>query len=397
MGELKKNLLLLLGSLVCSIVLIEVVSFCLIKFTGYRIQGTPPFKSYRDFTFETKTDWAWLDQSEFQNYIDEIRKLEQRVEGESRGEQEIFQSKPKYVVGAGPGDFKDKKSFDEFEYRTFGVKLWTKENRKKIYEAEYVMDKYFRRYHPEQNEGDGPGIVLLGGSFVFGEGLPLEKTLSGQVMSYSKNNYRVYNFGYFGYGPTDILFNLKEKSLNYYEGVKRVEKIIYAMPFFHLDRALGPSYIFNKAHEWLAIKPRYRIDANNKLILDGQLKDAPGGLLYSFFNKTNFYNYFGVFFPLYWSKKDISLVTSTIKEIQLESKKRLPKAEFYIMLYPAWPDSVKAEMISNFKGSDVKVIDFGSVNVRLLSENSEVIPIDRHPSAIMNSILAQGLVRKLDL
>ena len=159
---------------------------------------------------------------------------------------------------------------DELGYRPF-------ENRKcvhtrkigdeTIFKVLYTINSQGLRISPPHRPTADRSILFFGGSFTFGVGVADEETLPYQMGIESDGKYRIYNFGFKGYGPHQMLVAL-ENGL--------VESIIKAPPRYvvyqalpgHIQRVTGETY-------WDKHGPAYNISDDGNIIYTGHFDDRP--------------------------------------------------------------------------------------------------------------------------
>ncbi|MBS0548601.1 MAG: SGNH/GDSL hydrolase family protein [Proteobacteria bacterium] len=130
-----------------------------------------------------------------------------------------------------------------------------------IYDVTYTIDANGLRVVPAHAAGVKDCIIFFGDSFTFGEGVNDEQAFASLVAARFKDRYAVYNFGYSGYGPHQMLAMLQSD---------RMARILDCAPrhFFYLGitdhaaRAAGLS-------PWDQHGPRYRVEADGSVVRDG--------------------------------------------------------------------------------------------------------------------------------
>ena len=84
-----------------------------------------------------------------------------------------------------------------------------KESNKTIYNATYTNDKNGWRATPNSNLDSTKCFLLFGDSFTYGEGINDNETLAFYISKATGQKYRIYNFGFHGYGAHQALALLK--------------------------------------------------------------------------------------------------------------------------------------------------------------------------------------------
>ena len=134
-----------------------------------------------------------------------------------------------------------------------------------IYKVIYKIDNNGMRISPSVDETNLKGcVIFFGGSYTFGEGVNDDEAMPYQVGIKSEGKYRIYNFGFRGYGSHQMLASLQNKLV---EGVvacddKKVIAIFQTIPS-HISRSAGLS-------NWDANGPKYVLDADGEAVYSGK-------------------------------------------------------------------------------------------------------------------------------
>jgi hypothetical protein len=123
-----------------------------------------------------------------------------------------------------------------------------------VYDVVYRIDGHGLRQIPNAIQGTGCPVLFFGGSLTFGEGVDDEQTMPSTFLKASHRQFQVYNFGFHGYGPHQMLRALE---------VGRVEQIVHDRPTVvvyqgiegHVARAAGKV-------QWDLFGPRYQISGD---------------------------------------------------------------------------------------------------------------------------------------
>lgn len=135
-----------------------------------------------------------------------------------------------------------------------------------LFDVNYEIDDAGLRVSPAAAGAQTSQCILFfGGSFIFGAGVHDKETTPYLVGSRHPESFRVYNFGYSGYGAHQMLAALQH-------GI--VDDIIDCQPRYVIYLAI-PGHVLrsaNKAHWCKACGPKYTISDNGELTYSGQLK-----------------------------------------------------------------------------------------------------------------------------
>lgn len=137
-----------------------------------------------------------------------------------------------------------------------------------VYDARYGINKHALRISPaSSNNPNAPCLLMFGGSFTFAEGLQDEQTLPNQLALQSGGKYRVFNFGFPGYGPHQMLAAIE---LGMVEKITaQCERVfaIYTGIAQHVGRASGKAV-------WDVDGPRYVLDDSGSAKYAGGFDDT---------------------------------------------------------------------------------------------------------------------------
>ena len=132
-------------------------------------------------------------------------------------------------------------------------------NNEVIYDVSYTI-KDGLRYTPNSNEKSQNCVSFFGCSFTFGEGLSDTSTLPFFFNQYAKQQYAVFNYGFHGYGPHQMLADIENRVAKDIQVYKNKKIAIYSFMTNHIARAAGYG-------SWDQFGPKYEI-------IDGSLRKA---------------------------------------------------------------------------------------------------------------------------
>ncbi len=129
-----------------------------------------------------------------------------------------------------------------------------------VYDVTYTR-KNGLRVVPASNQYSQDAAIFLGCSFTFGEGLGDHATIPNQFNLHSGGQYNVKNYGFHGYGPHQMLKNIKQKVRSDIEGMDGNHVAFYTFIPDHIKRAAGKT-------KWDRSGPRFEIE-NDELVYKG--------------------------------------------------------------------------------------------------------------------------------
>lgn len=266
--------------------------------------------------------------------------------------------------------------------RYFKEEIYLKNN--KINEIKYTINEFGHRITGDENKESKKCIFVHGGSFAFGQMLNDEQSLPFLINLKLKNNFRVYNFAFNGYGPHQFLRKLEVRYLEDYSDCSDTI-VLYEMIPDHIGRVAGK-------RSWGDKSPRYFIKGNN-LMHGGFFSKYPYKILMKIrknFRNSKFISTF-IYNPEKITNYDNQVFLKVLKQIEVESKINFHKVNF---LYVAWNlDLIKnseiIEFIKSRNNIDINQIDFKG--------NKTTNEYDGHPSFLANDIISDEVIKKINL
>jgi lysophospholipase L1-like esterase len=252
-----------------------------------------------------------------------------------------------------------------------------------IYDVLYSRDQAGRRITPDRGDKADTAILLFGCSFTFGEGLNNEETFAWQLGEILGKRFQVFNCGFGGYGPHQMLALVTSGRL---DALMRRYEHVYAFYLIipgHAVRCIGLS-------PWDQSGPRY-------ILKNGALKHV------GTFNETPEYN------KLYQADKLFarSKVYAHIKEahrtgrvpdyametliaITAKSMQELAARYHAHALTIVWPKFASIEPL--LRNSGIRTLPLtGAMPDYTSVPEKYAIPGDGHPNALANTRVAEAL------
>lgn len=200
-----------------------------------------------------------------------------------------------------------------------------------VYDVVYTIDTHSRRETPLLNSRPPDKFALLfGGSFSFGEGLSDNETMAAQLTRFAPG-YRAYNFGFFGYGPQQMLENLKNSAISE-EIQEKTGLAVYTFIDHHISVAIGSLYVsLNEGQN----VPYYALSGNGDLVKKGHFfADRPFlTTLYLILSKSRIVSCLGTDLP--WIReRHIRVTAKIIEESREVFRQRFGSDDFYYIVYP---------------------------------------------------------------
>lgn len=267
---------------------------------------------------------------------------------------------------------------------------------KNIYDVYYTTNEDGLRTTPSSNKDSDNCLLFFGDSFTFGEGLNDYETLPYYIGEKTNHKYKIYNFGFMGYGPNHMLSAIEHGVVD-----EAVSKCSTSMAFYssvpdHLNRVDGRRF-------WERNDPKYEL-IDNKLVYQGHFGDyeshAPVSLM-TILRKSQTFIYIN---RLFIQKRMQLSVNEYIKYRKLyltlvfKSQSILKEkynVDRFVNLLWNWNDPYLQNAL------DENYSEYYWVNPILLNYDSDyskfLIKGDEHPNKFANEVLADFLVKQLNL
>jgi len=266
---------------------------------------------------------------------------------------------------------------------------------KTIYDVTYEYDTKQRRVI-SKDRAQRNGLVLLGGSYTFGQGVEANETF-GYHLDHRFKDYSVYNYGLGGWGTNQLLARFTHYDIG--EEVKQKQGLaLYFWIDDHLIRVAGSMKYF----KWAKTNtPYYDFDSEGNLVNMGTFGKARPftTFLYKWVGamllKSLTVQQFGIDLPLflYRRQKYVDLVARLTEAMRDQIRTKLPGYKFLVVL---WPGSHygRKRIAPELKKVGIEYLDYSQQDSYFQIEG---YPADTHPTAahhkFMADILAKDLVR----
>lgn len=259
---------------------------------------------------------------------------------------------------------------------------------KKFYENQLLYDVTYtigsdglRITPPGKSHPDNECIVFFGGSFTFGQGVNDES-----VMPYivgTLQDAKVYNFGFNGYGPHQMLAAIENDMVNC-----KPKLAVYQAAVFHIERSAG--YV-----PWDRHGPRY-ILRDGDLLHDGHFDDRRHEI--SILNQLKKSSIYEKHISRRITEYDFQLFFSIVAVSRSKLAEKFPGIEFHVILWDPHPDGRFYLKVRN--GFESLSIRFHLVSDMLpgCHENKaeyEISRYDNHPNSVAHRLIAEYVVKNI--
>ena len=112
-------------------------------------------------------------------------------------------------------------------------------NNDTIYNVTYTFDTNALRVTKSSNEKASKNLLFFGGSYTFGEGVSDNENWPYFTGLSSKQKFTIYNFGFQGYGPHQMLSRIENTKLESIIDTSKESIVIYSFITDHIRRSAG--------------------------------------------------------------------------------------------------------------------------------------------------------------
>ncbi len=258
-----------------------------------------------------------------------------------------------------------------------------------VYDATYTIDNKGNRTTPTHKNAK-IAVVLMGGSFTFGQGIQDKETFAYKLAENLGENYQVINFGVMAYGPHNMLAII-EAGLPY---LKKYDHILtyYTYINTHELRAAG-------SKRWEVLGPRYILE-NGKAVRKGNFTEDPlifwesglwtmlsGNKLFETIKK-----YLIPYLLPYNTLEKRMELTQAIIEKSAEEIRAINKSSKFTVL--AWPPYAMDKFLPNWNPSPaIPIVDLTAWLPNSEQDMEQYRLKDIHPNALAADFVSKELTK----
>jgi hypothetical protein len=263
-----------------------------------------------------------------------------------------------------------------------------------IYDVAYTIDAHGLRVTAPPEASAKECVVFFGDSITFGEGVGDRENFPFLVSLATAGRYAIYNFGFPGYGPHQMLANLQSG---------RVGRIVQCAPRYFVYLCI-PDHAARVSGQdsWDAHGPRFRLLPDGSVVQQGHFDDPDPAhnwltarLRMVLASSLIWQRFFGR--PYRIDAPDIALLDGVIRQSARVAHERFPGSEFRVILWDGGDDEKVRLIEQGLSGSNIRlsrmtdaVPDFYHPPDRYLLSRH-----DGHPNAAWHRIMADYLSREL--
>jgi hypothetical protein len=283
-----------------------------------------------------------------------------------------------------------------------------------LYKVTYTIDENGLRIPPPYDVWEvRKSVIFFGCSYTMGDGVEDTETMPYMTGLLTHGRYAIYNFGFHGYGPQQMLAALEGGRVQNIVTVPPQHIIYQAIPY-HMERVAG-------LMTWFPHAPRYRRTDSGRVIPDGHLDTVADETRYSpierFWRKggstgqaisstlRRSFIYDKLVRPLRrLTGEDVQLFLDIVSQAKDAAAKLYPKSEFHILL---WDNMFVKHDYLQFLPRVLEAFRKEHVRVHLVSDiipdydastpntKYEIHAYDSHPNPFTYRLLASYVAKNI--
>jgi hypothetical protein len=262
----------------------------------------------------------------------------------------------------------------------------------RIYSVTYGIDENgLRRVAAPQVSQPIGSIVFFGCSFTFGEGVEDDEAMPSVVARAVGDRYRVYNFGFHGYGPHQMLASIESGR---FASIVREPPVLvlYQALWYHIARAEGRT-------EWDRHGPRYRLREDGGVERDGHFDDGVGPIgatAREWLERALVYReLFGSERPL--RKPDVALFVAIVRTARDRIRELYPNARFEVLLWGRQQDGLARKIEAGLVEIGIPVHRVHEILPGYDDDpvRYQLSPLESHPNAATQQAIGRWVAESL--
>lgn len=256
-----------------------------------------------------------------------------------------------------------------------------------VFSVKYLTDEFGRRVTPgEDKKHAGRFLLLMGDSFVYGQGLNQSETLAAGLGK-ALPGCRVYNYGIPGLMPGQLL----DRARAIAGAGELPEKSGTLLYFFDNRQVPRNMSAFWALGDWGWDKPFYCEDKDGRIVAKGTHTETRP--IRAFLGKMCWKSRLLRSSRCGWlmspGKADWLFQIKLLRQLR-EAAGGFGADKFWVVLYPDNPGAER--LVPYLEKAGINYIDLSRWNMSTLTKGSHYIPGDGHPSAESNQALAGALL-----
>jgi hypothetical protein len=259
-----------------------------------------------------------------------------------------------------------------------------------LYDAVYTIDSDGLRIAPPHREDSRECVLFFGGSYTFGEGVADDETLPYALGLKTEGRYRIYNFGFHGYGPHQMLVALEQGLV---ESIVecRPKYVVYQAIRPHIRRAAGL-----RAHDRHG--PRYCMGEDGNVFYDGRFDDEESAAppirrsaAYRLLSRS--YAFKELHRGTVIHSEQIDLLAGIVDAARRFVETRWPGSEFHVVLWNERFQIKSARLERALEGKRLRIHRMSDILPGYFGDRSRywLHELDQHPNPLAHGLVAEYL------
>lgn len=292
-------------------------------------------------------------------------------------------------------NFEPKHYADPHSVLGFSPKPNTQKKVSKLYKTRTIYDVVYttengRRITPKGNTDDS--LVFFGGSYTFGEGVNDEESMPYVVGK--QTGYTIFNFGFSGYGPHQMLAAIENNMVANTVENRPVKHIIYQAMLGHTRRVQGKTLFSN-------VGPRYVFGQDNIVVQDGFFNNYKGNWILkktnNFLKKSKLY----MVLRKQIVTSDTDLFLGIVGKTHTLLRQKYPNSTFHVIIWDGHTDNGQRhrKFIAITKSLEKHNIPYHLITEMIPNyekhQQKYHIEIDGHPSALAHAEIASYVTNSI--
>lgn len=249
-----------------------------------------------------------------------------------------------------------------------------------IYDALYTIDSNGLRHIPAEIQGGPLTVAFVGCSYMFGHGLNDDQTLPYFFLKDAHGTFHGFNFAVDDWGPHEILREIELGKMT--AVVKRPNLVVYEALSDHLIRASGRN-VFDP------FGAKYVLCGDNRVCYDGLFHSRTYEYVLDWLFRSWTFGYIETHYMRLVRNADVPIYTAIVARIRDSVEQNGSK--FVVLFWDSWSQDDPIIGALQARGIDVIRVTNFIPDLRTNQVKYLISPIDPHPSAATNQLLAEHL------
>jgi hypothetical protein len=260
-----------------------------------------------------------------------------------------------------------------------------------LFNVAYTIDADGLRVSPPWNSSESLGSILFFGcSFTFGTGVNDAETMPYQVGTKLRGKYRIFNFGFRGYGPHQMLSAIEHGMVERCVAKNKPKYAIYQALLGHIGRAAGLGF-------WDVSGPKYTLNKDGVVHYSGHFDKR----LLSLLSKSLIFKKILVkkISQLHFNNDQVDLFIGIVSACKKMMETRYPGCEFHVIIWDNSKHQNNRDVLEKLKGKGIRahrVSDiFKTSHVSGRQSELRISPHDPHPTRLAYEKIADYVVKRI--